>query len=401
MAGRYIRAKFGSCFTCNKPFARGIDLITWSPRVKGKWMHVDCADPEGKAIENAPETWDTTNTTKIQHTLNEGIENGSLRVEDTPQIDNPLAKAMADAILPYIDTKIKASLDSDQVKQIVADAIEQAKIPTTITVEIRNQDKEVETIPMAHELLPKLLMLMGAKNRHGMHHNLYLYGAPGGSKSYSIAQCAKALGLRYANISLLPQTSDLRLIGYYDAKGEYVSTTFRDFYENGGVFVLEELDNTSPSLQTVLNVGLENGAMMFPDGMVNKSADCIVIGTGNTPGCGATPSFPERRAMDSAFRERFMFLHWTYDSSLEEAITLSILPTAKAWYNWVTAVRAYAATNYPRMIVSPRVNYSGVELLAMGETAENVAHATLFYSCDKDTQARILSAHPLPQIERS
>jgi len=80
---------------------------------------------------------------------------------------------------------------------------------------------------------------------------------------------ADALSLSFHAISVGSQTSKSDLAGYMTATGEYVRTQFREAYENGGLFLLDEADAGNSNVLILLNAALSNGKMAFPDGMVD------------------------------------------------------------------------------------------------------------------------------------
>jgi len=50
-----------------------------------------------------------------------------------------------------------------------------------------------------------------------------------------------------------------------NAQGKLVRTVYRDSYENGGVFLWDEMDASSPNAMLAFNAGLANGHQDFPD----------------------------------------------------------------------------------------------------------------------------------------
>ncbi len=79
---------------------------------------------------------------------------------------------------------------------------------------------------------------------------VWLYGEAGSGKSTAAEQMADELDLSFRSISLGPSTSKSDLMGYRDATGEYRSTAYRETYEDGGVFLFDEIDNAHPSVLT-------------------------------------------------------------------------------------------------------------------------------------------------------
>jgi MoxR-like ATPase len=217
--------------------------------------------------------------------------------------------------------------------------------------------------------------------------------------------------LPFGYVSLNPQTPESRLIGYKDAMGRYCSTPFRECYEHGGVFCIDEQDNAHPALLTTINSTLANGLGAFPDALVQRHKDFILVCTGNTAGRGGDLSFPERRAFDAAFTERFAFLHWPYDPALEWRLTMAANPsaeTAEKWLAWVRAVRAFCAAEFPRLHVTPTAAFRGAELLQLvglpdqgGWSLDDVAESVLFRGIDSETRAKVLAACPLPTAEQA
>lgn len=258
-------------------------------------------------------------------------------------------------------------------------------------LEVLREDGKAVTVDLAHEKFETLLHLINHKD------HVYLWGPPGSGKSTAAHQVSTALGLEWGYISLNPQTPDSRLLGFVDANGKYRDTVFRRIYQTGGVMCIDELDNSSPSLCVTINSGLENGHMAFPDGMVERHKDFVLVATGNTTGRGANHMFPERRPFDAAFQERFVYLEWDYDTRLESAIALSINDGAQFWLDWVWKMREHCHKNHPRIIVSPRASFKGAKHLKHGKfKMADLAEMVIFKGIDADTRKSILSSCPLP-----
>jgi hypothetical protein len=159
------------------------------------------------------------------------------------------------------------------------------------------------------------------------------------------------------------------------------------------------MDNASSNLLTALNGALENGSAAFPCGMVERHPNFVLIATGNTPALGANPMFPDRRPLDGALRERFLFLRWDTDTKLEQSLALAVNPDATAWVVWVQTLRAWAKTNMPRLLVSQRGSIRGAKLLTSKQyTPAEVAELAIFKGFDKDSVSKTLAACPLPRI---
>jgi energy-coupling factor transporter ATP-binding protein EcfA2 len=311
----------------------------------------------------------------------------------TPNNDNNPMNLFADAIAPLVQQKLKSTLDENAIKNIVNEAITEAGMAKKL--EIKNLDTgDIATIDTPHKDLKTLLYLI-SKRQH-----VYLYGPAGSGKSTAAQHCAEALKIDFGYISLNPQTPDSRILGFVDAGGTYRETAFYKCYKNGGIFCIDEMDNASASLLTTLNSMLENGHGAFPNGLVTRHDNFVLVATGNTNGRGGNPMFPERRPFDAAFAERFTFLFWDYDGELEKSVALSINPKAGNWINYVRKLRDYCNKNYPRILVSPRASFKGAEYLKDDTlNVAEIAEAVIFKGLDKETVQRITNAVPLPQFK--
>lgn len=383
----------GQCLKCQAVVEVG-HYITWS-RTKGQKgvYHVDCNDMNGA---NAPQDLE-----QEEKEYNEGetipaditpiykpidTKPGGTMQGTTDSFLGMISQAVMQDILDKLPKPEKGGIDAEQAKALVREALLN-DFPTTVRVQ--PPSGEPKTMKNVHKSFPKLLYYVG-KRKH-----TYLYGPHGTGKSTAAQQAAEALGVPYGYISLTPQTPESRLLGYCTATGSYVRTPFRDCYENGGVFCVDELDNMSQALATTWNGALENGHMAFPDTLVTRHKDFVMVGTGNTSGQGANPSYPERRPFDKAFRDRFVYIHWDYDTKLEKAIALSIWPDSEPWVDWVKDVRKWANVNYPKLVPSPRVTFRLAEFLGDGQKVNDVLDEVLWQG-DSEAKTKTLANVPLP-----
>ena len=109
---------------------------------------------------------------------------------------------------------------------------------------------------------------------------VYLVGPAGTGKTYLCKQVAEALGLALHTVSMGAAMTASAFFGYKQpTNGEYVSTPVRDWYQNGGILLLDEVDAGHPGMLVVLNKLLSDNAGSvhpFPDGDVVKHDDCLV-----------------------------------------------------------------------------------------------------------------------------
>lgn len=192
-----------------------------------------------------------------------------------------------------------------------------------------------------------------------------MVGPAGTGKTHSAAVVADSLGLKFYSISVGSQTSKSDLQGYMDATHTYVPTQFRQAYEHGGIFLLDEADAGNSNVLILLNAALSNGYMAFPDGMIQAHEDFRMIATANTYGQGATRQYVGRNQLDAATLDRFVVLAWDIDDKVEEQMA-GTEADGKKWLRVVRAVRKEVATLELRAVVSPRATLRGATLLAAG-----------------------------------
>lgn len=262
-------------------------------------------------------------------------------------------------------------------------AIESMATPRKLEIVVN--DKPPITVDTPHFKLEKLLSLIGAGQ------DVYMHGGAGTGKSTAAHQCATALTRSFAYTSLCPQSSETLLFGFNHAGGGYVETDFYRSYRDGGVFCLDEMDNGSAALLNKLNSLLENGHGSFPCGMVARHKDFVLVATGNTNGNGASLEFPDRRAFDPAFKERFAFLEWPLDEKQERLIALSINPEkAIDWLDTVKSIRkAVVKLNIERVLVTPRATFKGLRLINAGFEEAEILDMVIFKGCGTDAVKQI------------
>ena len=248
--------------------------------------------------------------------------------------------------------------------------------------------------PVRHEIIVPSLPPIDATGEHVMYGKLlsllalrqhvYLVGPAGTGKTESAQRAATALGMRWSYWAANPTATAAALLGYQDATGRYVSTPFRDMYENGGVFILDELDNSRDDLPTTLNGAMSGSYGAFPDGLVKRHPDFVVVATGNTWGKGASRIYSGRRQLDGATLNRFAKLAWDYDKALE----LRIAPVPE-WTAFVQEIRELVLSYGIREVVSMRQSISGGLLLLAGWDWTEVARVVLTEGWADDAVSKI------------
>lgn len=387
----YLAKYDGYCYVCHLQIVAGEHYITHARTRRGegkRYKHDDCSNPK-VSREMAQKAIDGANGTNGAVVTTETVTY-TTPTPTLPPTANGLAEQIAEAIKPYV---VAQTIDEKRISELIdarlKKALQEAIIPTSVKVE--KWDGTSITMKNVHKLFSDLMYLVSKRD------HAYLFGDPGSFKSTAARQVAEALGWDYGYISFNPQTPDSRIMGFIDANGIFRDPVFYRLYKNGGIFCIDECDNAAASLLTALNGCLENGEAAFPNGMVKRHENFVLIATGNTAGRGANPMFPERRPFDCAFAERFTYLEWQYDETLERAITLSKNPAAGYWQDWILQVRAFCKKNHPKVLVSPRAAFKGATyILDSPFTLERIADMLIFKGIDKDTRSSILANVPLP-----
>lgn len=217
--------------------------------------------------------------------------------------------------------------------------------------------------------------------------NPMLVGPAGSFKTSSAEKAAKALNLECSAISVCAQTTASALLGYLNATGEYVATEFRKRYENGGLFILDEIDNGNPNVLAVLNSALANESCAFPDGMIAKHEDFRLVSTANTFGTGANAQYVGRNALDAATLDRFFNIEWGYDEKLE----LSLAPNeaCRKWTEKVISYRKAAEELKVKMVISPRASFAGWKLIAAGMKVSQIEKGLIWKGAKSDVIKKV------------
>jgi len=297
---------------------------------------------------------------------------------------------------------IPVGIDDEAVRNIVADVVDPLALDTAVALDrlstkidalqpkvtqIVIKDRPTLTLKgVQHKAFSDIMMSLAARC------NTFLVGPAGTGKTTMVSQAADALGLDFHAENLTAATTEYALKGFKDANSKYVPTKLREFFQNGGVYLLDEIDNANPNVLGVLNSALSNGFMAFPDAMVKKHDNFIAVAAGNTYGNGATAEYVGRNPIDGATLDRFAFFNVDIDESVEDAMLAGYaLPsaTASCWVKAVRQSRQNVAEAGLRVIVSPRATANGAALLSQGMDMNKVYAATVLKGAKQDQIEKI------------
>lgn len=136
-------------------------------------------------------------------------------------------------------------------------------------------------------------------------------GEKGTGKTTNAAHLAEALGerwgreMRFGFASMTSGTSPGEFKGRITLEG-FLPSLFEAIYEDGGVFLFDELDAGDENLLTLLNSALANGYFVNQQGKVIKAHDQFVpVSAANTMGLGANGRYTGRNRLDAATLDRW------------------------------------------------------------------------------------------------
>lgn len=321
-----------------------------------------------------------------------------------------LAEVIAAAVARtgLIKSEPANSINREAVEEIVNERLA-ALAPRTVEV-VRLDGTKID-VGVQHVQFDALLAAVAVRR------NVWLVGPAGSGKTSAVEAIAKALGLEYYAKSVGPQTSESALLGFHHAGGDTVLTQLRKAVEFGGVFILDEADAGNPGVLVVINQVLANGKVGFPDKVVDKHPDFVLIACANTIGQGADRQYVGRQQIDGATLDRFCLINWDYDPNIEaqacgvpvELFSDAPVPVGIKLHPVTTEVERAVAEDrvatYIRKVVAlrnsvsklgkgvrviiGRSNINGVALIRAGWPIEATLDACLWKGLDKDTRSKI------------
>ncbi len=256
--------------------------------------------------------------------------------------------------------------------------------PLDLVITLANSKKT--DLGKQHNQFPTLLKILATKL------NVYLVGPAGSGKTHAAIQVAKALNVPFHFTGAV--ASEFKLTGFMDAQGRIVSTEFRKAYENGGLFLFDEIDASYPQAVLAFNAALANDYMDFPDKRVPRHKDFYCIAAANTYGQGADRQYIGRNQLDAASLDRFVFIDWNYDENLERDLAGN-----EEWSSYVQKVRHVIVENKIRHVVSPRASIFGATLLANEVERNTVENTVLWKGLDEVTKNKIIKILVPKQIK--
>jgi MoxR-like ATPase len=220
---------------------------------------------------------------------------------------------------------------SDNVEQLAEKVAEKLNVARRIEVSMNGKVNEIDGTP--HGAFDESLRAM----TRGL--DLFMVGPAGSGKGFLAQHLADALGQRFGFLSCSEGMSEGMLLGRGVPLADrflYLQSSFVDFYENGGVFLLDEIDAANPNVLLIINECLSSPHLSIPNRVDSPYAvrheDFYCIVAANTWGTGPDMEYVGRNRLDAAFLNRFIGsqIELGYDAKIEGAIAKAYMGPKKA-----------------------------------------------------------------------
>jgi len=267
---------------------------------------------------------------------------------------------------------VRKPVTLETVRKLTLEALSQLK-PEIKEIVVRVADRPaVRMDGKVHEKFAEILDLAAQRME------ILLVGPAGCGKSHLAEQIAKALGLRFGSISCSAGMSEGQITGRLIPTGdggrfEYHRSQFVEFYEEGGVFLLDEIDAADANVLLIINQALANGHLSVPNRIGNPQAvrhpDFVLIAAANTFGNGANRMYVGRNQLDESTLDRFRIgqVVMDYDQELEKSILSDADLLERLW-----TIRRKAGECQLRRVVSTRFIAKAATMRAAGWTSKKI-----------------------------
>jgi energy-coupling factor transporter ATP-binding protein EcfA2 len=385
-----VLAKFlGTCKVCGKSIAIGSPVLphptlTNAKTGKSSFVHAGCvsADPVAVAVDVVQKESTIQTTTPLPPMQ-------PMQVSVAPRMTMADFKKMFDQCLEETDLNIDVSEEIDPLEaklvQVEKTLQEQmARLVTTRQTGTFKIDVKVGKLPTytlketPNKAFERVLRL--AANRK----NILLVGPTGSGKTHLAETVAKVLKLPFAFVSCSAGMSEGHLNGRLIPIGkqgtfEYIISEFVKAYENGGVFLLDEIDAADSNTLLVINSAIANGFMSVPNRhkkpIAKRHKDFVIIAAANTFGRGSDRMYVGRNQLDEASLDRFRYgqVEVNYDENVEASLCPDFELRSK-----LTTIRERVMAHKMRRVVSTRFMKDAYEMSLAGDTWEDCFNALTF-----------------------
>ena len=289
-------------------------------------------------------------------------------VNITLDFNGAITKIVGDAILAN-NERILEFTTGQWTNKAIQDLVEET-IAKTVTPQIMGVDVTANNVTVGHVDGTPHMKFERILKSIARRKTTWICGPTGSGKTTAAQMAATALNMDYTEISCGPETDQYELFGHITPDGRYIEGKIRSVFENGGILMLDEIDNSNPTALVSMNTALSNGGAMFPDGYVKRHPDFVCIAGANTWGNGADRQYVGRSEIDAATISRFKFIDFDYDETAERDWAGH---DQKEWVDFIFQVRHAAFERGLEVIVSPRASINGASELRDGDDFYTIA----------------------------
>jgi MoxR-like ATPase len=302
-----------------------------------------------------------------------------------PPLTKPTASKASDSdALDALRKLLSPTVDEATVRQIVTAEVKKAMDDSPVVkIEVVRPDGSSHKVE--GHVRPEFKKIL---TRATVGINILLVGPAGCGKTHLAHQVAEALGRPFASVSCTAGMSESALQGWLipgenNGAFEYLSSDFVRMYEQGGVFLFDEIDGSDSNTLLFMNQALANGSFFLPirkgASLVKRHPDFVCMAAANTFGTGANQTYAGRERLDESTLDRFRagVVSLDYDQTFERK---SVAPDLLAW-GW--AIRKRISESRLRRVMSTRFLLDATKLLKAGETVEEIK-ATFFEGWSSD-----------------
>lgn len=404
------------CYQCGKPIPQGTLNWSYNTHQRGMFRHQDCnANPMQRA--EAPIMPMPNPNAEMERVLREALEEQNRKLAEQnarKQREETNARKQQEAA-EELQRRIEAAKQAKLrifVETISCAHCEATKAETTSESEYNEccDWKVAETIIGAANPVParqnditdKIIVNNWKHERVGLVKKVmlrrayaFLYGSPGAGKTHLIESLAEDMELPFVLITCANDMLKSELVGSRSPiTGDYYRTKFRDAWEHGGVVLFDECGLAPGAFLNVLNAGMSQKIMLFPDGeTVRMHENCFLLFADNSNLRGNDPLFPERNDVGGAFRNRLTYVSFAYDENLERKIIIKIMGDRRGnkWAGTVQKMRLKmtAKLKDTPVFVSPRFAYKAAQWFIDGIEWSDVLDMELFEGIESDVKAMV------------
>ena len=310
-------------------------------------------------------------------------------------IENNWIKGMTDEIIASVKSEFADKFA--ELDEKIAETTQQ-NIVLEIKQHVSHNVINYTSVKGQHHQLKPLLEVMGSGEP------AMIIGPTGSGKTRVTHAVKDALGAKhYAIRAVNKQTATHDLIGFNNATGNYVPGVLTKIIQEGGLAVIDEIDNGNSNVLMIIK-GILSGYIYMPYGMQEVNPECRLMCTANTWGLGPDREYVGRNALDVALLNEFVCVEWPYDTNAEKLWTFSLYNvvdepkiTEAQFHKFIErfqAMREYAESNKIRVIFATRNLRQCINLMAKAGWDEfDALDATVFRSVKGEQRRRLLEVY--------